>query len=277
MKKVFCLLFLFVLGLSLTACGNSDKPAGNSEEGKLIVGMECDYAPFNWMEESKTDTNVAIANMTGAYAEGYDVQIARIIAQELGLELVIKSYKWDGLIPALNNNEIDLIIAGMSPTDERKISIDFTAGYYRSTHVVLVRKNSSYASATTLEGFAGAKVAGQVNTIYADLVPQMTAKGAVAGTDLDSVPLLVTALKQGVIDGTILEEPVALGLCEANPELTYVKFANGFDVAEEDVLVSIGVRKNYTYTSQINDILASISEDQRNALMSAAVLANAGE
>ena len=105
----------------------------------------------------------------------------------------------------------------------------------------------------------------------------MTAKGAVAGTDLDSVPLLVTALKQGVIDGTILEEPVALGLCEANPELTYVKFANGFDVAEEDVLVSIGVRKNYTYTSQINDILASISEDQRNALMSAAVLANAGE
>lgn len=277
MKKVFCLLFLIVLGFSLTACGGSDDAAGNAQDGKLIVGMECDYAPFNWMEESKSDTNVAIANMDGAYAEGYDVQIARIIAEQLGLELVIKSYKWDGLIPALNNNEIDLIIAGMSPTEERKISIDFTAGYYRSTHVVLVRKNSSYANATTLEGFSGAKVAGQVNTIYADLVPQMTAKGAVAGTDLDSVPLLVTALKNNVIDGTILEEPVAIGLCAANPELTYVKFAQGFDVAEEDVLVSIGVRKNYSYTSQINDILASITEDQRNALMSAAVLANSGE
>lgn len=278
MKKVLCLLCLLVFGLALTACGGSDSESkGNAVEGKLIVGMECDYAPFNWMEETKTDSNVPIANIEGAYAEGYDVQMAKLIAAELNLELVIKSYKWDGLIPALNNNDIDLIIAGMSPTEDRKISIDFTSGYYRSTHVVLVRGNSSYASASTLNDFSGAKVAGQINTIYADLVPQMVAKGAVAGTDLDSVPLLVTALKNEVIDGTILEEPVAKGLCEADSSLSYVKLTDGFEVAEEDVMVSIGVRKGYTYTNQINEILESITQEQREAIMLAAVLANSGE
>ena len=278
MKKVLCLLCLLVFGLALTACGGSDSESvGNAVEGKLIVGMECDYAPFNWMEETKSDSNVPIANIEGAYAEGYDVQIAKLIAAELNLELVIKSYKWDGLIPALNNNDIDLIIAGMSPTEDRKISIDFTSGYYRSTHVVLVKANSSYESASTLNDFSGAKIAGQINTIYADLVPQMVAKGAKAGTDLDSVPLLVTALKNEVIDGTILEEPVAKGLCEADSSLCYVKLTDGFEVAEEDVMVSIGVRKGYTYTTQINEILESITQEQREAIMLAAVLANSGE
>lgn len=276
MKKVLCLLCLFVLGFSLVSCGGNE--GGNSKEGVLVVGMECDYAPFNWTETSKTETNVAISNISGAYAEGYDVQVARKIAEGLGLTLEIKAYVWDGLIPALNNNEIDLIIAGMSPTEERKISIDFTEGYYRSTHVLLVRSDSQYANATKMEDFAGAKVAGQINTIYADLVPQIVAKGAIAGQDLKTVPLLLTSLKNGVIDGTILEEPVAYGLCQADSSLSYVKFTNGgFDVAEEDVLVSIGVRKGYSLTSQINEILVSISEADRIQIMNEAVMKNSGE
>ena len=276
MKKllsILCLLFSIVL---LTACGNTDL-TGVKTEGVLVVGMECDYAPFNWTETTKTDSNVAISNVSGAYAAGYDVEIAKIIANELGLTLEIKQLKWDGLIPALKNGEIDLIIAGMSPTEERKMSIDFTEGYYRSTHVVLVNKDSKYATATTMEEFAGASIAGQINTIYADLVPQLVAKGAVAGQNLQTVPALVTSLKNGIIDGTILEEPVAIGLCAANPSLTYVKFANGFDVAEEDVLVSIGVRKGFDLTSQINEILASITEATRNDIMSYAVSMSSGE
>jgi ABC-type amino acid transport substrate-binding protein len=267
MRKVLCLLCLLIFGMALVACNQSEKDV-------LVVGMECDYAPFNWTETKESETNVAISNVPGAYAEGYDVQIAKKIAEGLGMELEIKSFVWDGLIPALNNGEIDLIIAGMSPTEERKLSIDFTEGYYRSTHVVLVRKDSTYANATTMEDFTGAKVAGQINTLYADLVPQLVAKGAVKGEDLKTVPQLVQNLKAGVIDGTILEEPVAIGLCAANSELSYVKFAQGFDVAEEDVLVSIGVRKGYEHTAKINEILASISEQTRTEIMGEAVEKN---
>ena len=276
MKKVLCLLCLFIFGMALTACGETSIP-GTAKEGVLVVGMECDYAPFNWTETTKSDTNVAISNVSGAYAEGYDVQIAKKIAEGMNLELEIKSYVWDGLIPALKNGEIDLIIAGMSPTEERKLSISFTEGYYRSTHVVLVNKDSKYASAKTMEDFKDATIAGQINTIYADLVPQLVAKGAIAGQNLKTVPALVTNLKNGIIDGTILEEPVAIGLCSANPTLTYVKFENGFDVAEEDVLVSIGVRKECNFIDQVNTILASITEDMRNEIMTIAVNKNSGE
>ena len=276
MKKVMCLLCLFLFGLSLIGCGDTEIP-GTSTEGVLVVGMECDYAPFNWTETTKTDTNVAISNVPNAYAEGYDVQMAKKIANGLGLELQIKAYVWDGLIPALKNGEIDMIIAGMSPTEERKMSISFTDGYYRSTHVVLVNKDSKYASAKTMEDFKDAKIAGQINTIYADLVPQLVAKGAVAGQNLKTVPALVTNLKNGIIDGTILEEPVAIGLCSANPELAYVAFENGFDVAEEDVLVSIGVRKECNFIGDINAVLASITTDMRNEMMSTAVNKNSGE
>ena len=272
MRKVLCLLCLLVFGIALVAC-NQEK-----DDNVLVVGMECDYAPFNWTETTKSETNVRISNIEGAeaYAEGYDVQIAKKIAEGLGMELQIKSFVWDGLITALNNGEIDLIIAGMSPTEDRKLAIDFTEGYYRSTHVVLVRKDSAYASATTMEDFAGAKIAGQINTLYADLVPQLVAKGAVAADNLKTVPQLVQNLKGTVIDGTILEEPVAIGLCAANSELTYVKFAEGFDVAEEDVLVSIGVRKGYEHIAAINEILASITEADRNSIMSDAVNKSSG-
>lgn len=275
MKKVLCLLCL-LFSLSLVSCGNKEIP-GTATEGVLVVGMECDYAPFNWTETNPSDTNVAISNVANAYAEGYDVQMAKKIANELGLTLQIKAYVWDGLIPALKNGEIDMIVAGMSPTEERKMSISFTDGYYRSTHVVLVNKDSSYADATKMEDFAGATIAGQINTIYADLVPQLVEKGAVAGQNLKTVPALVTNLKEGIIDGTILEEPVAIGLCAANPTLTYVKFENGFNVAEEDVLVSIGVRKECNFIDDINNALAKITIDMRNEMMTQAVNKNSGE
>ena len=141
----------------------------------------------------------------------------------------------------------------------------------------LVNKDSKYASATTMEDFKDAKIAGQINTIYADLVPQLVEKGAVASQNLKTVPALVANLKNGIIDGTILEEPVAIGLCTANPELTYVAFENGFDVAEEDVLVSIGVRKECNFINDINTVLSSITTDMRNEMMSTAVSKNSGE
>ena len=143
--------------------------------------------------------------------------------------------------------------------------------------ILLVNEDSKYASAKTMEDFKDATIAGQINTIYADLVPQLVAKGAIAGQNLKTVPALVTNLKNGIIDGTILEEPVAIGLCSANPTLTYVKFENGFDVAEEDVLVSIGVRKECNFIDQVNTILSSITEDMRNEIMATAVNKNSGE
>ena len=263
---------LCLIGVTTLASCNNTTSAGLTTEGVLVVGMECAYAPFNWTETEATDSNVEIANLPGAYAEGYDVQVAKILAEELGLQLQIKALEWGALINNLNSGLIDCIIAGMSPTAERLEAIDFTSAYYESTHVLLVQKSSSYASATTLDGFAGATVIGQIGTIYADLVPQTVEHGAIAGNDLSTVPLILQAILNGTADATILEEPVAMGICSQYDNLTYVKLTDGFEVAEEDKIVSIGVRKGFDLLDEMNSVLESkVTKTVRDELMTAAI------
>ena len=92
----------------------------------------------------------------GGYADGYDVRIAKIIADQLGMELEIVKTEWDGLTPALLSGNIDVIIAGMSPTAERRMTIDFTDSYYDTELTVVVRKDSAFAGAKSLADLAGA-------------------------------------------------------------------------------------------------------------------------
>lgn len=267
MRKSLLIVLLLVLNVFLLVSCSED----TSRDNKIVVGMECAYEPFNYTETSQTDKNVPIANVPGAYVDGYDVQIAKRIASGLGLELEIRMYEWDGLITALTMNEIDLIIAGMSNTEERRSTIDFTNPYYRSEEVVLLRKDSAYINATSLDDFAGAKAVGQKNTIYANLVDQMALHGAIKQNELDSVPIIVNAILVKSSDVTVVELPVALGICANNNDLTYLQLNDLFDVSEEDVSVSIGIRKEYEYKQRINEILAGISNDERNRLMNEAV------
>ena len=131
----------------------------------FTVGLECNYAPFNWTQTDDSNGAVPISGGMG-YCGGYDVEIAKIIADALGKELVISKIEWDGLIQKLNAGQIDAVIAGMSPTAERKITVDFTDAYYNSDLVVVVRKDSDFANAATLEDFSGAKITGQLNTFH---------------------------------------------------------------------------------------------------------------
>ena len=112
MKRFFSLILIVALMLcSLASCSKVSGPKdldNVTDAGKIVVGMECAYAPYNWTTSTPSDTTVPIANSQGSYADGYDVQIARMIADELGVELVIMAIEWDGLIPALEAGEIDI-------------------------------------------------------------------------------------------------------------------------------------------------------------------------
>lgn len=118
----------------------NEEPAQTT--GVLKVAMECAYAPFNWTQRDDKNGAVAIsgAGMSGMYANGYDVQIAKYVANALGLKLEIYSSKWESLIPGVQAGTYDLIIAGMSPTAERMEEIDFSDIYYSSNLVVIYKK-----------------------------------------------------------------------------------------------------------------------------------------
>lgn len=271
MKKLF---MLFLLLLSLTMITSCKKVKFDESKGILVVGLECDYAPFNWLETTKTDTNYPVENVSGSYAEGYDVQMAKLIAEKLGYKLVLKRIVWDGLIEGLDAGTIDLIIAGMSPTEERKLSINFSDAYYATRHVILTKNNSKFANAKTFAELAGANVVGQKGTTYDELAGQIASKSSNCThlPALATVPLIVNAINSGVADLTVLEEPVAQGLVTRDPSLTYFKLNDEFDLDESDTIVSIGLRKiDEKLLEKVNNALSQISKETRDALMLQAI------
>ena len=113
----------------------------DTSNGTLKIAMECNYAPFNWTQTTNVNGAVAISGSTPvAYANGYDVQIAKYIAAELDMALEIYAVEWDSLIPGLQAGTYDGIIAGMSPTAEREKEVDFTECYYNSNLVIIYKK-----------------------------------------------------------------------------------------------------------------------------------------
>lgn len=259
-------------GASSTAAATSSaaaasEPAAAENSEVLRVGMECNYAPFNWSTDTANDTTQPLDG--GGYCDGYDVVIAEKMAEATGRTLEVHKLDWDNLILNLQNNEIDAIIAGMTATDERKEVVNFTSPYYESEEVMIVRKDSPYASVSSIQDFSGATVQGQMNTIYDEVIDQIDGVNhAQAASDF---PAAIQALTTGAIDGVVSELPVANGVVSANPDLSIVRFAEGQGFVA-DTTVSIAVRKDDgELQQQLEDALSNISTDERNDLMQAAV------
>ncbi|HCO28093.1 MAG TPA: ABC transporter substrate-binding protein, partial [Lachnospiraceae bacterium] len=206
--------------------------------------MECNYAPFNWTQVNETKTSVPLEG--GGFADGYDVAIAKAIADYLGKDLVIKKMSWDGLEPALQSGVIDAVIAGMTDTAERRKRVDFTDTYYESQMVLIVRKGDSLENAKSLDDFSGKKVLGQLNTLYDTVIDQIP--NVQHATALEDYPAMVMQLNTKLVDAVTAELPVAAGIIATNPDLTYVEFeeGKGFDVDLTDTSVSIAVSKENT-------------------------------
>lgn len=183
--------------------------------GVLKVGMECAYEPFNWTQKNDSNGAQPIANISGKYANGYDVQIAAQVASALHMKLEIYAYEWDALLPAVNSGAITAIIAGMSPTEERLQEIDFSANYYQSNLVVITRKGNKLLNCNSLQEIdqAGVKIAAQPGTFHLDALKAQT-KNLTVVENLNDFTAMRIALEAGSIDGYIAEEPTALTICK---------------------------------------------------------------
>lgn len=257
-----------ILATVLILCVMGLLPAGALSED-FRVGMECDYAPFNWTQSDASETGVPIES--GGFADGYDVQIAVRIAEGLNRNLVIVKTDWDGLPLAVMSGQIDAIIAGMSPTAERSVTIDFSDAYYTSDLVIVVRADSPYAGAAALQDFAGANITGQLNTFHYSVIDQI--EGVNRQNAMETFPAMIIALMAGTIDGYISERPGAVSAMAAYPELTFISFAEneGFQASPEDVAIAVGLIKGSDLREPINSILSEISYEQRVVMMDEAV------
>lgn len=248
-------------------------PAGcaGSSADEFKIGLECAYPPFNWTQTDSSNGAVQIAG-TADYAGGYDVEIAKLIAKGLGKKLVIVKTEWNGLTLAAEAGTINAIIAGMSPTAERKLTVDFTDPYYRSELVLVVKKGSKYENATSIQDFKGAKITGQLNTFHYTVIEQIT--GVVKETAMEDFTAMRVALEAGMIDAYVSERPEGVSAVAANNKFAMVEFADGkgFTATDDDIAIAVGLKKGQSeLLGKINTILAGISEDQRKQLMETAI------
>jgi len=178
--------------------------------GKLIVGTSADWPPFEYVDANHN------------YA-GIDIEIAKRIAQELGVSLEIKDMKFAGLIEALKNGDVDIVIADMTPTAEREKVVDFSIPYYTSKgYAVVTLQNANIKSEQDLYG---KKIGVQLGTIQEDWANN-NLKGKAEVKSYDRVyPEMVWALQRGDIDAMILGDKIAEALITKEPSLkiaTYV-------------------------------------------------------
>ncbi len=178
----------------------------------IRIGLECDYAPFNWTDTTSNKFNYPIKG-TSFYADGYDIQVGKYLASTLEVNLEVVKLDWEALIPALETDTIDLVIAGMTDTEERRQSIDFTDEYYRSELVLVVREDSKFANATSLTDFSGAKIVSQISTVTDDVIENwVTQFGVTHLSAMDTFSTCALAVQNNTADAMTAELPVATSI-----------------------------------------------------------------
>ncbi len=233
------------------------------------VGVECDHAPYNWEEDAPTESNFPLSNNEGFYAEGYDVQMAAMIADRIGAKIMFKKIAFENLIKALTRREIDAIFSGMVDTDERKKVITFSTPYEVSKveYAVLINRKSKYANAESIKELEGAKMLAQTGSRFDDVIKQIP--------NVNHLPPMMTQqeiveeVRNFKVDGTVLNYDTALSYAKTyNRELKVLRFSegNGFDLGFTGLCA--GVRKTDTKLLQsINDAINEIPTRERRRIM----------
>jgi len=262
---------------SLVSCNKANEENSNT----LVIGLECNYAPFNWTLASANENTLPISNYANQYADGYDIQFAKRAGKELGMDVKIVKMEWDNLIPQLNQGEINCIIAGMTDTEERRQSIDFTNEYYKSELVLITNKSvsSQYEGQTlgsdTLQTLLNGKgLESQIQTVTNDVLETFSKNyGAIHLTAVNNFSTAASDVSAGSAFAMTAELPVAQAIVAANSNLGIVhinQYVLGLDLKE--LGVSIGIKKGNTLLAdKLNSVLANFKLEDRNALMAAAV------
>ena len=286
MRRIIAIALAALMLLTLAACGNTNEQSTQStaenipgsDNNILTVGMECAYAPYNWTQMDDSNGAVPIVNNPGTYANGYDVMIAKRIADYYGWELEVMALEWDGLHPALNAHTIDVAIAGQSMTADRMAEVDMAGPYYYATIVCLTTADSPLANATSIADLSGTCTSQSGTIWYETCLPQI--KGAEIQAPAASAPDMINALITGTVDFVCTDLPTADGAVAKNPDLVVLNFAGtegDFQFATEqeraeNVNIGVSVAKGNSELQQmLNDYLATMTEADFNKIMNDAI------
>ena len=242
MKKIISIaLALMMLVCLLTACNKTGDQI-TLEAGKLYMSTNAAFPPY----EMTTDD--------GGFA-GIDVEIAQAIAKKLGLELVILDMDFDAALLAVQEGKSDIVMAGVTVNDDRKLVMDFTTSYAKGEQVVIVKEGSDVTMDNLGEKMIGAQ-RGTTGYIYASDTPENGGYGEDHVTAYDNGMTAVNALLNGQVDCVIIDNAPAQEFVAANPGLTLLEGK----WVEEDYAIGVG-KGNTALVEAINKALAELTAD----------------
>lgn len=269
-KKLTAFLLVASSLIAFTACGTkaptstpvetpatTETPAEAGEEmsavmkrvkesGKLILGTSADYPPYEFHKSINGKDEIV----------GFDIEVAREIAKDLGVTLEIKDMKFDGLLAALDQGVIDLVVAGMSPTPERAKSVDFSDIYYQSKQMLVVRAEDKDII-TSKDAMNGKTIGVQKGAIQETIAAEQFATATPMA--LGKISDLVLALKSKRVDAAIIEYPVALANTNANPDL----FMTAIEIPMESEGTAAAMKKgNPDFVESVNKTLERLISEK---------------
>ena len=247
--KILAAALAGAMALGMTACSSTQGSTG-LEDGVLTVAMECAYAPYNWTQTDDSNGAVPIKD-SSEYANGYDVMMAKKIAEALDVELEIVRSDWDSLVPAVQAGTVDAVIAGQSMTEDRMEQVDFAGPYFYASIVCVTKADSPYANAKGISELSGGTCTAQIATA------------------------MLMALETGTVDFVCTDMPTAQGALQAYPDMVLLDFSesdDNFVVDEGDINIGISMRKgNSGLQEAINGVLEGMTADDFNDLMAEAI------
>lgn len=228
MKKIFKNLVLFLMLIMSTL---------TFAKGKLYVGTNAEFPPFEYLDKGEV--------------VGFDIDLVKAIGKKLDMEIVIKDMAFDGLIPALETNKIDIVIAGMTASDERKMAVNFSNPYYTANQVIILNDNNS--DIKTFDDLNG-KLVGVMLGFTGDVV--VSEMKDVKSKKYNASYAAIMELQNNKIDAVVLDSETALN---------YVKNNKGLKLAEtsgepEEYAIAIS-KKNSELLNKINTALDELKKD----------------
>ncbi|MCA1063312.1 transporter substrate-binding domain-containing protein [Rossellomorea sp. AcN35-11] len=244
MKKLLSFLLLMIVSASLAACGageEADTALGESK--KLIMGTSADYKPFEYVDTAHSDEII-----------GYDIDLANMLAKEMGHEIEIKDMEFSGLISALKTGQVDFVLSAMTPTPERQKNVDFSDVYYTAQDMIISTTEAGIQSEKDLDG----KTVGvQLGSIQQDAAEELSKSIQLKVDTRDRIPELIQDLQNGRFDAIIIENTVANGYLDKHDELQ----GHTMNVDEEEAGSAVALPKNSELTSEFNAALKKLKEN----------------
>lgn len=237
MKKLLIGL-LVVIGLGLTGC--------SEKKETVTVLTSSGYEPYEMVDTS--------GNLTG-----FDIELMEAIALELDIEIEWKDVSFDGIIASLQAGSAEIAIAGISPTDERKESVDFSDIYYNSeaglTNFLVFDEDSSITSLDDLDGLI---VAAQIGTVQAALIETLSTEYNFTVDLRNTNTQIIEEIKAGRIDVFVAEKIITESILEVNDTLSSVGFESSLDDVSGN---AIAFSKDSEYVESFNNALQTLKDN----------------